>query len=78
MKNDHILVFLALGLFSYVFRQVIEWLILQLHEMIRVLHAVLCPIVFVLFYDRHWQGRALKRMKMDHFFTIFSRFGLFH
>ena len=46
--------------------------------MIRVLHKVACQIVFILFYDRYWQRGVLKHMKNDHFFSIFSRFGLFH
>ena len=29
---------------------------LELHEMIRVLHAVAYPIVFILFYDRDGEG----------------------
>ena len=39
-------IFSRLELFPYVFRQVKEWLTLQLHEMIRLPHAVACPIVF--------------------------------
>ena len=45
--------------------------------MIKVLHAAACSIVFILFYDRYWQEGVLKLMKNDHFFSIFSRFGLF-
>ena len=70
--------FRRLGLLPQVFRQVKEHLILQLHEMIRVLHEVAYPIVFLFFfYDRYWQGGVLKLMKYHHFFSIFSRFGLF-
>ena len=50
---------------------------LQLHSMIKVLHIVVCGIVFILFYDRYWQGGVLKFMKKDHIFSIFSCFGLF-
>ena len=39
--------------------------------------AVACPIVFIFFYDRGWQRGVLKLMKNDHFFSIFSRFGIF-
>ena len=42
--------FRRLGLLPQVFRQVKEHLILQLHEMIRVLHEVACPIVFFFFF----------------------------
>ena len=40
--------------------------------MIRVLHAVACPIVFLLFYDQVWQGEVLKRMKNDHFLVFLA------
>ena len=39
--------------------------------MIRVLHIVACPIIFILFDDPDWQGGALKLMKNDHF-LVFS------
>ena len=42
-----------------------------------MLHGVWCPIVFSLFYDRDGHGGVFKVMKNDHFFSIFSRFGLF-
>ena len=32
--------------------------------MMRVVHVRVYPIVFILFYDRYWQGEALKPMKM--------------
>ena len=32
--------------------------------MIRVVHVRVYPIVFILFYDRYWQGEVLKPMKM--------------
>ena len=67
-------VFNHLDHFAQVFRQVKECLILQLHEMIRVLHEVACPIVFILFYDPYWQGGVFKLMKNYHIFSIFSRF----
>ena len=44
-------IFSSLGLFSQVFMQVRDWLILELHEMIRVPHIVTFPILFILFYD---------------------------
>ena len=57
--------------FPRVFRQVKECLILKLHEIIRVLHAVAYIIVFILLYDRFWQEGQLKPMKKEHFFSIF-------
>ena len=54
MKNDHLLVFLAVWiLFSLDFGQVREWLILKFQEMIRVLHEVECQVR--LYFDS-WSG----------------------
>ena len=36
---------------------------LELHETIQVPNAVLCPIVFILFYDQDWLGGVLKHTK---------------
>ena len=63
-----------LGPFPQVFRQVKEWLILQLHEVIRVLHAVACQVVFILSYEQGWQGECSKLLKYI-FFSVFSRLG---
>ena len=38
-----------------------------MHDMIRALYVVACPIDFILFYDRYLHGGVLKRMKNDHF-----------
>ena len=38
---------------------------------------LLAQLFFFFFYDRDWQGGVLKLMKYHHFFSIFSRFGLF-
>ena len=48
MKNDH---FQSpkWSSFSYVFGQVRKWLILELHEMIRVVYVRACPVDFNLF-----------------------------
>ena len=50
---------------------------LDLHETIRVLHLIACPIVFICFPNRDWQGRVLKIIKSDHFFSIFNCLGPF-
>ena len=61
MKNDHIFsIFSRFRIFPQVFRHVNEWPILQLPEMITVLHAGACPIVFVWFYGQDCQGIVLK------------------
>ena len=44
---------------------------LELQEMIRVLHVVPYSIVFILFYGQGWQGGVFKVMKNDFFFYIF-------
>ena len=68
MKNNHFLVFLAVwGFFPQVFGQIKVWLMLELHEMIRLLHAVACSIVFSLFYEESWPGVVLQVMKNGHF-----------
>ena len=73
MKNDHFLVFFsAWAPFPQVFGQVKEWSILKLNEIITVLDLVACPIIFVLFSDRDWQGGMLKVMKNDHFLVLLA------
>ena len=47
---------------------------LELQEMIRVLHVVPYSIVFILFYGQGWQGGVFKVMKNDFFFYIFYPF----
>ena len=39
---------------------------LELHKTIRVSHVVPYSIVFILFYERGWQGGVFKVMKKDH------------
>ena len=36
-------------------------------KIIRVLHTIACPIVFILFHKQSWQGIVVKTMKIDHF-----------
>ena len=42
-------------------------LMLEMHKTIRVLHVVACPIVFILFYERGWQGGVFTLIRNDHF-----------
>ena len=52
MKKDHFQnIFISFGLFPGVFGQVNEWPLSKLHEMIRVLLLVACPILFIFFDD---------------------------
>ena len=78
MKNYHYFhIFSRFGHFPQVFEQVNEWLILELHEMIKVSHLAASPVVFILFYDRDWQGGVLKLMKNDHFLVFLAVWVLF-
>ena len=45
--------------------------------MIRVLHVVACPVVFVLFDDQDWLGRELQIMKNYHFLVFLDILVLF-
>lgn len=40
-------------------------------------HGAACAIIYILFYDRSWQGEVLRLMKDLFFFSISSRFGQF-
>ena len=82
MKYDHFLVFLAVWvLFPKIFfsdgGEVKAWLMLEVHEMIRLPHVVLSPIVFILFYERDLQGGVLKVIKNDHFLVFLAVWALF-
>ena len=72
MKIIFLGIFSRFEFFPQVFRQVKECLMLQTHEMIKVLHVVACPIVLILFYDRYWQGGVLKLMKYYHFLVFLA------
>ena len=78
ITNDHCFtIFSHFGLFPKVFEQVNEWPILKVHNIIRVLQVVACPINFNLFYGRHWQGSVFKVMKNDHFLVFLDVLFLF-
>ena len=75
----HFQVFLAVWvLFSYVFTQVNEWLISELRKLIRVSKVVACPILFILFHERGWQGGVFKVIKNDHVFAVLAVWVIFH
>ena len=48
----------------------------KLQKIIRVSHTIACPIVFILFHKKSWQGSVVKTMKIDHF-SVFNRLGTF-
>ena len=63
MKNYHVFsIFNRFCLFLQVFGYANDWSILEVLEMIRVLHMVACPNIFILFYGRDWQGGVFKLM----------------
>ena len=69
--------FISLGLFPQVFGQVNGWPILKLHEVIRVVDLVACPIIFILFDDPDWRESVLKHMENDHFLVFIAVWVLF-
>ena len=59
MRNDNYLhILISFGLFPQVFGQVNEWSISKLHEIIRVLHLVAYPILFIFFDDPRLTGKS--------------------
>ena len=47
------------------------------HKIMTVLHAVACPIVFLLFYGLGWLGGVFKIMKNYLFLVFFCHLGPF-
>ena len=43
-----------------------------MHEIVRVLHVVACPVFFILFDDPDWQGVVLRLMTNDQFILFFA------
>ena len=50
---------------------------LEVHKIIKVSHVVVCPIVFILFYDRDGQEEGFKVMKIDRFLVFLAYWVLF-
>ena len=50
---------------------------LELHKTIRVSQVVACQIVFILFYERGWQGGVFKVIKNDRFLAFLAVWVLF-
>ena len=80
MKNDHFLVFLAVG-FSHLgpfppsYWAGEQWLLLEIHEAMRVLHAIACTMDFNLLCDLGHRLGELK-MLMLQIFILFWPFTL--
>ena len=73
MENDLFkIIFRQLGSFLRIFGKVKELLVLELHEMIKVLHAVAWPMNFNLICDRGQQGRTLKPIKNHHLLVVLA------
>ena len=77
-KNEHFQVFLAVWVLlpKFLGRLRSDLCMLKLPKVIRVSHAVACPIVFILFYLRGWQEECSKLRKMI-IFQYFWSFGYF-
>ena len=56
--------------------QVKEWLILELHTMIKGSHILACQIVFILLCNLSRQGGVLKHKRDGQFQVIFAVWGL--
>ena len=50
---------------------------LELQKIIRVLHVLAWPIVFILFYKRRWKEGVFKVMINDHFLVFLAVWVLF-
>ena len=66
-----------MGHFPQVYEQVNEWPILKLHETIRLLHVVACPVTSILFEDRDWQGEVMKNDLFLVFLSVWVNFPKF-
>ena len=78
MKIDNFFgIFSRLGPFPEVFGQVKEWLIFELHEMIKVPYAVSCPMDFNLLCGPVQKGGVLRLMKNDQFLVFLTVWVLF-
>ena len=63
--------------FPHVFGEVTEFLIIELHEMLRVTHAVAFPVGFNWLCDRVQQEGVLKHMENGHFLVFLVVWVLF-
>ena len=50
---------------------------LELRQMVTVLHLVACPFIFVLFDGPKWQGGVAELMKNDHILVLSGVWVLF-
>ena len=72
MKNDQFLVFLAVWVLFPKFLGRLRSGLLELHKIIRLSHVVTCPVVFILFYERSYQGGVFKVMKNNEFLVLLN------
>ena len=70
--------FRGLGYFPQISGQVKEWIMLELHGMIRVTHIVACPVTHILLCGRGRLGAVLKLIKIDQFLVFLAGWFLFH
>ena len=62
---------------AHVLKCVEEFLMLELHKIIRVPHIVARPFVFVLFYEQCWQGGVFRVVRNDNFLVFLAVWVLF-
>ena len=66
-KCSELSIFSRLSPFLRLFGIVKEWIITELHEMLRISHVVACPIDFILLWDQSRQRGSQKLIKNDYF-----------
>ena len=68
----HICAPVIFNFLGHVFGQAKKWLMLKLHEMIRVSHAVACSFISILLCDLGRHGGVPKFIKNDQCLSIFN------
>ena len=72
-----VLVFLAVWVLFPKFLGRLRSGLLELHKIISLSHVVTCPVVFILFYERSYQGGVFKVVKNDYFLVFLANWVLF-
>ena len=67
VSRQEVSVFSCFGLVFVLLGPVKEWLIIELHEMMKVSHKFACPNVFILLCDHGQHGGVLKLKTDDQF-----------
>ena len=70
MKIDHFLIFLAVWVISPSLWAGLGVAYIGIGWNYKSAHLVACPIVFIYFYGRDWQGGVFKVVKKDFFYCF--------